>query len=558
MRYWIVFVLMLACAGQSGSLSAHEGHDHGAEPPPVSTTIAPRTEASSAEFELAAIARGRELHVFLDTFRGNEPVAGASITVETANGPLKAKQTGEGAYVAAADWLLTPGNHDLAFTIEAGNIVDILAATLTVPKPEPKPLPPSPIWESLVSPALVDEIKSRVQFDRSLWVTAAIAFLSGLLFAALLFRLRKRAAVALAGFAMLAGGTVSSRAESIALPDASQTAAPVIRDLAQRFADGAIFVPKPTQRILSIRTHFTEIQSYSGTVELPARVIPDPNGSGLVQASVTGRLLPPPSGFPRLGTRVAKGTVLALVEPTVGTADVTTIQEQARGLDQQISLVERRLSRMGRLKNVIARSQVEDAEIELSGLKKRRASLDNTMREPESLTAPVDGVVAAVQATAGQMAEPNSIIFQIVDPDRLWVEALSYQTQAIAGRAVGQLSDSQTVSLVYQGTGLADRNQAIPVHFSIESGQHSLRVGQLLFVLASTQDEKRGIAVPRESVLRGANGQSIVYEHVSAERFVPREVRVEPLDGERVLIVSGVDAGRRVVTQGAELLNQIR
>ncbi len=66
------------------------------------------------------------------------------------------------------------------------------------------------------------------------------------------------------------------------------------------------------------------------------------------------------------------------------------------------------------------------------------------------------------------------------------------------------------------------------------------------------------MAVPRTSILRGANGQPIVYEHSNAERFVPREVRVEPLDGARVLIVSGVEPGRRIVTQGAELLNQIR
>jgi membrane fusion protein, heavy metal efflux system len=59
-------------------------------------------------------------------------------------------------------------------------------------------------------------------------------------------------------------------------------------------------------------------------------------------------------------------------------------------------------------------------------------------------------------------------------------------------------------------------------------------------------------------VLRGPNGQAIVYEHTNAERFVPREVRVEPLDGSHVLVVSGLESGRRIVTQGAELLNQIR
>jgi hypothetical protein len=50
----------------------------------------------------------------------------------------------------------------------------------------------------------------------------------------------------------------------------------------------------------------------------------------------------------------------------------------------------------------------------------------------------------------------------------------------------------------------------------------------------------------------------VVYEHVTAERFEPRSVRIEPLDGERVLIVSGISAGKRIVTQGAELLEQVR
>ena len=58
--------------------------------------------------------------------------------------------------------------------------------------------------------------------------------------------------------------------------------------------------------------------------------------------------------------------------------------------------------------------------------------------------------------------------------------------------------------------------------------------------------------------MRGTNGQSIVYEHSNAERFVPREVRIEQLDAERVLVVSGIEPGKRIVTRGAELLNQIR
>ncbi len=58
--------------------------------------------------------------------------------------------------------------------------------------------------------------------------------------------------------------------------------------------------------------------------------------------------------------------------------------------------------------------------------------------------------------------------------------------------------------------------------------------------------------------MRSANGQDVVYEHVAPERFAPRPVRIEPLDGERVLVVSGLASGKRIVVQGAELLGQVR
>jgi multidrug efflux pump subunit AcrA (membrane-fusion protein) len=163
-----------------------------------------------------------------------------------------------------------------------------------------------------------------------------------------------------------------------------------------------------------------------------------------------------------------------------------------------------------------------------------------------------------VNAIAGQIAEPSTVIFQIIDPTRYWVEALSYQALPISGAGEGRLADGRVLKVSYRGTGLSDRNQAVPVQFEIEGAAEMLRAGQLLTVLAQTEVERKGIAVPRTAVIRGSNGQPIVYDHISAENFRPREVRVEPLDGERVLIVSGVGVGSRIVSQGAELLNQIR
>ncbi len=536
---------------------AHEGHDHGAPPPPVSSTIAPRADASSGDFEIVAIARGDQLRVYVDRFRGNEPVTGAALEIDTASGLLTPTADGEGAYVVSAPWLSAPGRYDLAITVQVDGLVDILTATLTIPEPPPPPAAPVSLVGELVGSAVARDIRSRIETrDTSLWLVAGGGFLAGLLTMAL-WR-RRAVAIAATAVALFATGPMPG-AEAASPQTGSATTVPVVaRDVSQRFPDGALFVPKPTQRILAIRTLFTEVRTFPGAVELPARVIPDPAGAGLVQASVAGRLTPPPEGFPRLGTRVAAGDVLALVQTSIGAADVTTQQQQSRELDQQIAITERRLERFRQIQGVVARAQIEDAELELAGLKTRRANLERAPREPERLVAPVSGVIAAVQATAGQIAEPNAVIFQIIDPNRYWVEAASFESHPIDEVAAARLADGRTLALRYRGSGLADRNQAIPIHFAVEGDTRGLRAGQFLTVLARTRDERSGIAVPRTSILRGANGQTIVYEHTNAERFVPREVRVEALDGERVLIVSGVEAGRRIVTQGAELLNQIR
>lgn len=532
---------------------AHEGHDHGAPPPPVSKTIAPRVDASSTDFELVVVARDQTLFVHLDSFRTNEPVEGAGIEIDTPTGVLKPEPVAKepGSYAVAAPFIAKPGKYDLAITVSANGIDDILAATLVIPDIAPAASPaPAVSWG--IDPALAREAHRRLIETSSLsWLPVGLGFLAGLLVMGL-FRLRRRPVsptVLLAVLLFVPG------APDLAHAEGSQRSN---RDLAQRFPDGAVFVPKPTQRILGLRTLFTEAREHRRTVELPGRIVPSPNASGLVQASVGGRLFPPDGGFKPLGTRVAAGDILAYVRPPLPLADVAVQSQQARELDQQISIVARRVERLRSIQQVIAKSQLEDAELELSGLQIRRATLERVKLEPEPLRAPVDGILATANAVAGQMAEPSAVIFQIIDPAHLWIEALSYDALELEGPARGLLPDGRTLDVAHVGTGFGDRNQAIPVHFAISGKVAGLRAGQFVTVLAETTETRRGVAVPRESVLRGTNGQSLVFEHSNAERFVPREVRVEPLNGSHVLIVAGVEPGRRIVTQGAELLSQIR
>ena len=79
------------------------------------------------------------------------------------------------------------------------------------------------------------------------------------------------------------------------------------------------------------------------------------------------------------------------------------------------------------------RVQLEEARLELQGLQRPpRRARQGRAREPEALVAPVSGVIAEGTPVAGQIAHSNAVVFQIVDPARLWVEALSFEAVAPA------------------------------------------------------------------------------------------------------------------------------
>ena len=541
---------VLASFSEGGSVLAHEGHDHGAPAPAPIANLAPRAEAVSELYELVAIARAGELVIYLDRFATNEQVDGAEIEVETPAGPGPARAMANEPYRLSAPWSSKPGSYDLIFTVVKDGNADVLPVRLTIPPGDSS---------ATAAVASRSETGSGIRNTPTALVAGLGGFAAGIAVMAMLWR-RSRSAMILTLAGMLAMFGGPARAHEGDDHGAPASTNPAVRDLAQRLPDGGVFVPKSTQRILAIRTAPIESAAHRSALELPGRIIPDPNASGFVQSSVGGRLSPPPNGFPRLGTPVRKGDVLAYVTPPLQAIDASDMRQRQGELDQQISIVECRMARYETLvpSGAIARTQLEDTRTELQGLKDRRGFLDKSRREPEELIAPVDGIVAEGTVVAGQMAQSNAVIFHIVDPTRLWVEALSFDSLSGIHTAVARLNNDRIYPLDFRGAGFAGRNQSIPVQFAVQGDVAGLRTGQFVTVLATTDEEKTGFAIPRAALVRNANGQDVVYEHVAAERFEPRPVRVEPLDGDRVFIATGLAAGKRLVVQGAELLGQVR
>lgn len=328
----------------------------------------------------------------------------------------------------------------------------------------------------------------------------------------------------------------------------------------KRLPDGGVFLPKPAQRQIGVRTLPIEAGELPRTVELAGKVVMDPNAGGKVQAMVAGRLEAGPQGFPSLGQSVRKGDVLTYVVPSSGQIERANQAAQLAELRAARGLAEKRVARLKELADTVPKKEIEAAESELASLTERVAAVGGGLSNRDALIAPVSGLIASSNAVAGQVVDARELVFEVVDPKRLRVEALAYDPDVAADVASASIAvGAKRVPLVFIGGARSLREQALPLMFRGEDELlGKLAVGQPLKVFVQSRGKVQGFSVPTASLMKNPSNQTIVWVKTAPERFEPRTVTIEPLDGAHVAITSGLKAGDRVVTQGAILVNQVR
>lgn len=552
----ILLVLVLCCLGV-GFASAHEGHDEMQPAAASGARRVPRLVTSSETYELVAVLEGERLTIHLDRFEDNAPVTDANITVTVNDESVIAQASSEGTYRISSKRFAGRGLVELVFDIKAKDGDDLLIGKFTLAGSaqdarSPEALP----WYGRAW------LYARHGAEDHL-VLVALVLLAGLVIGHALRRRRLRELLILSlALPALAAGAMDHVASAHEGEHDDSKPAALAGDTARRLPEGQVFVPKTMQRILDIRTRIARSETVPKTAVFVGRIIPNPNRSGLVQSVSGGRVIVPEQGLPRLGQAVAKGDLLALIEPPMASADRTTISERAGELEQMIAVAEAKLRRLRPMaeRQVIPQSLVIETQTELEGLYRRREVVRETRVAPESLRAPIDGVLAMSHVAAGQVVQAQDVLFQIVDPNSLWVEAYDYgdSDPATLKHATAVGPANVALELGFEGWSRTLQQQATVLQFAIAAPPASIRIGQPVTVTAQRLETAHGIIVARDAVVRGGNGESVVWRHIEAELFEPRPVRTEPFDATRVLIAAGIGEGERIVVRGAELINQIR
>ncbi|TAG78413.1 MAG: HlyD family efflux transporter periplasmic adaptor subunit [Betaproteobacteria bacterium] len=369
--------------------------------------------------------------------------------------------------------------------------------------------------------------------------------------------------VALASFALLlslahaAPGAHGPGGEHLDAPGATVAASGLAR-----LPDGSVNVPKLAQRRMDIRTVLGPVVAASASFELPGRITMDPNAGGRVQAAYGGRIEPGSNGLPLAGQTVRRGQVLAYVRHHAEPFALAQQQAQRTELRTLKTLAEQRVKRLETLEGTVPRKDIEAARAEAAGLTERERSIGASIGAREALIAPVAGVISRADVVTGQMVEARDVLFEVIDPSRLLVEATTPDA-TLAGRIAGaSLQGVVGAQLKLVGAARSLRDGVLPLTFSLRNEKPgaamSLAVGQPVTLIVMSNERSEGIVLPAQAVVRNAANESVVWIKSGAERFIAQPVQVRALDAQTVLVIKGLAPDNRVVVQGAPLIAQIR
>lgn len=363
-----------------------------------------------------------------------------------------------------------------------------------------------------------------------------------------------RRAVAVFAIALLVAACGEKKTET---KEESKPAAAsnVVRLTPAAAQSAGITVETVTTTALNATSHFT------GAVE--------PNQQQLQQvtALTNGRV---EQVFAKLGDAVRAGSVLA----TVSSPEVAEMHGKLLEAEAHLNLTEANLRRTKRLADLgaaagkdlaAATAEAETARFDVNHL---RDALRILGALPENgqhnistvqLVAPIGGVITERMVNPGSGVESGKPLFTIANLSTVWVIASVPEAQ-IATLRTGTHAEVRAASLgndVLRGTVtyidpmLNEATRAARVRIEVPNPNARLKVGTFVdATIASGGAAQQAITVADDAVQR-VKEKDVVFVQSADNTFTARPVTLgAAIDGRRV-VVSGLNAGERVVTKGS-------
>lgn len=328
---------------------------------------------------------------------------------------------------------------------------------------------------------------------------------------------------------------------------------PVYADADPGPTPGTVVLPPEKVQRLGVRTEVAMREALSATVRASATVAVDETRVFAVAPRFEGWIDILHAN--QTGMTIRRGEALM----TVYSPALEAAQQEFRVADEAA----RRLAAsdpasadtMRRLRDA-ARARLRNWEVSGAGV----ATAGSAPRRV--LSAPADAVVVEKLVVQGERFEPGQTILRLADLSTVWVVA-QVPTSASADIGIGDRASFETPSLPgrrFEGeVGFIQPvvdggSRTLGVRIALPNPDGSLRPGLFGDIELTGRAAEPAVVVPRSAVIDSGTRQ-VVLVQTAPGRFTPREVRLGTRAGDRVAVLSGVQAGERVVVSANFLID---
>lgn len=352
------------------------------------------------------------------------------------------------------------------------------------------------------------------------------------------------------------------------------------------------------QWLIRLKLALVEEQTIARQITTTGRVVPAANSQAMVAPPVGG--IVSNRNLPRVGQHVAQGQAIAVIQQVATSAEQAQVRAAAASLSLEnarleadrrtasgeveaarvrFDLATKEAARAQRLyeRKAFSERQMQAADADLKAAKaqydaavKRLEALGNSPAAESSRTsvgsanasytvrAPLSGYVTKVNKSIGEQVAAGEAIVEISNLDTVWVEAPIFEKDLsrLAGNVSATFTTPAYPDQEFKGTVLDlgavidEHTRATKVIFQLPNAGRALRLGMQANVRLDAGEQVTAMMIPKEAVLEH-EGKKIVYVLLSGEEFERREITIGDELGARVAVLSGLNKGERVVTQGA-------
>lgn len=179
-----------------------------------------------------------------------------------------------------------------------------------------------------------------------------------------------------------------------------------------------------------------------------------------------------------------------------------------------------------------------------------------------TLRSPVNGIVMEKKAVQGMRFMPGEVLFQLADLSRVWVIAdvfeqdLALVKTGLQARVTIDAYPDKTFtgSVTYVYPTLKAETRTVPIRIELANPAGVIKPGMFAQVQLQVDEKRVGVSVPLSAVIDSGTRQ-VVLVQLKPGRFEPREVKLGARSDSDVEVLSGVQAGERVVVAANFLID---